>query len=87
MRISVTPRFDALKTPAHKATWSRFRELAERVEWLDGLGDTVAWTAGVAPAKAAASFESDSRGSLMTRDAVTNISHKGVSPALRENGL
>lgn len=49
-----TSGFDALKTPAHKATWSRFRELAERVEWLDGLGDTVAWTAGVAPAKAAA---------------------------------
>ncbi|WP_331769365.1 DUF4158 domain-containing protein (plasmid) [Embleya sp. NBC_00888] len=49
-----TSGFDALKTPAHKATRSRFRELAERMEWLDGLGDTVAWTAGVAPAKTAA---------------------------------
>jgi hypothetical protein len=48
-----TSGFDDLKAPGRRATWSRFREHAQRVEWLDGLGDTASWVKGVTPAKAA----------------------------------
>lgn len=46
--------FDWVKEPARRATWSRFRLHAERMERLDGLGDAGWWVEGVAAAKVAA---------------------------------
>ncbi|MGA5135394.1 hypothetical protein ACPCTO_37110 [Streptomyces olivoreticuli] len=46
--------FDWVKEPARRATGSRFRARAERMERRDGLGDAGWWVEGVATAKAAA---------------------------------
>lgn len=35
--------FAWVKQPARRATWSRFRAHAERMEKVDGLGDSVFW--------------------------------------------
>ncbi|MFE6692244.1 hypothetical protein ACFVFQ_38070 [Streptomyces sp. NPDC057743] len=46
-------KFDWLKEPGRRATWSKFRAHAERLERLDGLGDSGGWVEGVAAAKVA----------------------------------
>ena len=43
--------FNRLKQPAQRATWSHFRNQKNHLEWVDGLGDTGAWLAGVALGK------------------------------------
>ncbi|MEW2581529.1 hypothetical protein [Streptomyces syringium] len=45
--------FDRLKGPGRRATWSKFRAHAERVEHLDRLGDSSGWVEDVAAAKVA----------------------------------
>ncbi|MEW2581062.1 DUF4158 domain-containing protein [Streptomyces syringium] len=45
--------FDAMKEPGRRATWSKFRAHAERMEQLHQLGDASGWVAGVAAAKVA----------------------------------
>ncbi|MGW2184021.1 Tn3 family transposase, partial [Streptomyces sp. NPDC001732] len=45
--------FNQLKKPAQRATWSNMKKLAEHRKWVDGLGDTGAWLAGLAAAKIA----------------------------------
>jgi hypothetical protein len=51
--VARTSLFDRLKRPAGKASWSHFREQLEHLHWVDSLGDTEAWLAGIAPAKVA----------------------------------
>ncbi|MGW1617027.1 Tn3 family transposase [Streptomyces sp. NPDC002285] len=49
--------FAWIKQPARRATWSRFRAHAERMERADGLGDAVFWVGKTPPAKVAALAE------------------------------
>jgi TnpA family transposase len=49
--VSRRSRFDDAKRTAGKATLSRFREHLAQLAWLDGLGATGAWVAGVPAAK------------------------------------
>ncbi|WP_427164178.1 DUF4158 domain-containing protein [Streptomyces sp. C1-1] len=49
--------FAWVKQPARRATWSRFRAHAERMERVDGLGDAVFWVGRTPPAKVAALAE------------------------------
>ncbi|MFF0630317.1 DUF4158 domain-containing protein [Streptomyces sp. NPDC004296] len=49
--------FAWIKQPARRATWSRFRAHAERMERVDGLGDAVFWVGKTPPAKVAALAE------------------------------
>ncbi|MEO3764092.1 hypothetical protein [Streptomyces sp. B8F3] len=46
-----TTLFNRLKTPAQGPSWSHFKNLTKRLEWLDGLGDTDVWMDGVAAGK------------------------------------
>ncbi|MET9777233.1 Tn3 family transposase, partial [Streptomyces sp. NPDC006367] len=49
--------FAWIKQPARRATWSRFRAHAERMERVDGLGDAVFWVGKTPSAKVAALAE------------------------------
>lgn len=49
--------FAWVKQPARRATWSRFRAHAERMEMVDGLGDAVFWVGKTPSAKVAALAE------------------------------
>lgn len=42
-----------LKRPARRASWSRFKEQRQHLEWVDGLGPGAAWVEGVAASKIA----------------------------------
>ncbi|MFI6684766.1 Tn3 family transposase [Streptomyces sp. NPDC050485] len=46
-----TTLFNRLKKPAQGPTWSHFKNLTKRLEWLDELGDTDVWVDGVAAGK------------------------------------
>ncbi|MFD5503522.1 hypothetical protein ACFWJS_27965 [Streptomyces sp. NPDC127061] len=46
-----TTLFNRLKKPAKGPTWSHFKNLTKRLEWLDELGDTEVWMDGVAVGK------------------------------------
>jgi len=46
-----TTLFNRLKKPAQGPTWSHFKNLTKRLEWLDELGDTDVWMGGVAAGK------------------------------------
>jgi hypothetical protein len=46
-----TTPYNRLKKFARNPTWSHFKRLIAQLEWLDALGDTGAWTDGVAPRK------------------------------------
>ncbi|GLW19943.1 hypothetical protein Stsp01_66860 [Streptomyces sp. NBRC 13847] len=46
-----TTLFNRLKKPAQGPTWSHFKSLAKRREWVDELGDTAVWMDGVASGK------------------------------------
>lgn len=46
-----TTLFNRLKKPAKGPTWSHFRNLARRLEWVDELGDTSVWMESVATGK------------------------------------
>ncbi|MFD0212096.1 DUF4158 domain-containing protein [Streptomyces hirsutus] len=41
-----TTLFNRLKKPAKGPTWSHFKNLTKRLEWLDELGDTDVWMGG-----------------------------------------
>jgi hypothetical protein len=43
-----TTLLNRLKKPAKGPTWSHFKNLTKRLEWLDRLGDTDVWMVGVA---------------------------------------
>lgn len=47
-----TTLFNRLKRPAQGPSWSHFKDLTKRLEWVDGLGDTDVWMDGVAAGKA-----------------------------------
>ncbi|TWF92197.1 uncharacterized protein DUF4158 [Streptomyces brevispora] len=46
-----TTLFNRLKKPAKGPSWSHFKNLTRRMEWLDGLGDSAVWMDGVAARK------------------------------------
>ncbi|WP_331754319.1 Tn3 family transposase (plasmid) [Streptomyces sp. NBC_00012] len=46
-----TTLFNRLKKPAQGPSWSHFKRLTSRLEWVDGLGDTDVWMEGVASGK------------------------------------
>ncbi|MFI1890782.1 Tn3 family transposase [Streptomyces jumonjinensis] len=46
-----TTVFNRLKKPAQGPSWSHFKRLTGRLEWVDGLGDTAVWMDGVAAGK------------------------------------
>ncbi|MEU2389627.1 DUF4158 domain-containing protein [Streptomyces sp. NPDC007369] len=46
-----TTLFNRLKKPAKGPTWSHFKNLAKRLEWVDELGDTSVWMEPVATGK------------------------------------
>lgn len=46
-----TTLYNRLKKPAQGPTWSHFKNLAKRLEWVDGLGDTGVWMDEVAAGK------------------------------------
>jgi TnpA family transposase len=46
-----TTLFNRLEKPAKGPTWSHFKNLTKRLEWLDELGDTDVWMEGVAAGK------------------------------------
>ncbi|MFJ6574243.1 Tn3 family transposase [Streptomyces sp. NPDC091292] len=46
-----TTLFNRLKKPAKGPTWSHFKNLTKRLEWLDALGDSDVWMDGVAAGK------------------------------------
>jgi hypothetical protein len=46
-----TTLFNRLKKPVKGPTWSHFKNLAKRLEWVDGLGDTAVWMESVATGK------------------------------------
>jgi hypothetical protein len=46
-----TTLFNRLKKPAKGPTWSHFKNLTKRLEWLDELGATDVWMDGVAAGK------------------------------------
>jgi hypothetical protein len=46
-----TTLFNRLKKPAQGPTWSHFKNLTKRLEWVDDLGDTGVWMDGVASGK------------------------------------
>lgn len=46
-----TTLFTRLKKPAKGPTWSHFRNLAKRLQWVDGLGNTSVWMESVATGK------------------------------------
>lgn len=46
-----TTLFNRLKKPAKGPTWSHFKNLTRRLDWLDELGDTDVWMDGVAAGK------------------------------------
>ncbi|MFF4283160.1 DUF4158 domain-containing protein [Streptomyces kronopolitis] len=41
-----TTLFNRLQRPAQGPSWSHFKRLTSRLEWVDGLGDTDVWMAG-----------------------------------------
>ena len=45
--------FQRLKDSAGRATWSALRSQLELIDWLDGIGPTERWLAGIADAKIA----------------------------------
>jgi hypothetical protein len=86
--------FNRLKTPAQRATWSRFKAQAEYLDQVDALGDTARWLEGVAPAKVA-----DFAGEAAAQDADTlsryggprswrwwRPSSRGPGPSWRRSG-
>ncbi|MEU1216379.1 Tn3 family transposase [Streptomyces sp. NPDC005790] len=46
-----TTLFNRMKKPAQGPTWSHFKNLTKRLEWVDDLGDTGVWVNGVAAGK------------------------------------
>ncbi|MFE2558657.1 DUF4158 domain-containing protein [Streptomyces sp. NPDC059352] len=46
-----TTLFNRLEKPAKGPTWSHFKNLTKRLQWLDELGDTDVWMDGVAAGK------------------------------------
>ncbi|MCX5158037.1 Tn3 family transposase [Streptomyces sp. NBC_00264] len=46
-----TTLFNRSKKPAKGPTWSHFKSLAKRLEWVDELGDTSVWMESVATGK------------------------------------
>ncbi|MER7236267.1 DUF4158 domain-containing protein [Streptomyces olivaceus] len=46
-----TTLFNRLKKPAQGPSWSHFKTLTKRLEWLEDLGDTDVWMDGVAAGK------------------------------------
>ncbi|MET8188738.1 MULTISPECIES: Tn3 family transposase [unclassified Streptomyces] len=46
-----TTLFNRLKRPAQGPSWSHFKNLTKRLEWLDSLGDTDVWMDGMAAGK------------------------------------
>ncbi|MGW3723255.1 hypothetical protein ACWD8L_40555 [Streptomyces sp. NPDC005133] len=46
-----TTVFNRLKRPAQGPSWSHFKNLTKRLEWLDSLGDTDVWMDGMAAGK------------------------------------
>lgn len=46
-----TTLYNRLKKPAQGPTWSHFKNLAKRLEWVDGLGDTGVWMDDIAAGK------------------------------------
>ncbi|GAA1141718.1 DUF4158 domain-containing protein [Streptomyces javensis] len=46
-----TTQFNRLKQTAQAPTWSHFKRLCMRLEWLDALGDSAVWVDGVAAPK------------------------------------
>jgi hypothetical protein len=46
-----TTLFNRLKKPAQGPTWSHFKNLSKRLEWVDGLGGTGGWMDGIAAGK------------------------------------
>ncbi|WP_172387827.1 hypothetical protein [Streptomyces sp. MNP-20] len=46
-----TTLFNRLKKPAKGLTWSHFKNLTKRREWVDELGDTAVWMESVATGK------------------------------------
>lgn len=46
-----TTLFNRLKKPAKGPSWSHFKNLTKRMEWLDSLGDSAVWMNGVAARK------------------------------------
>ncbi|MEU0679932.1 Tn3 family transposase [Streptomyces albogriseolus] len=46
-----TTLFNRLKKAAKGPTWSHFKNLTKRLEWVDGLGDTAVWMESVATGK------------------------------------
>jgi hypothetical protein len=46
-----TTLFNRLKKPAQSPTWSHFKNLTKRLEWVDDLGDAGVWMDGVAAGK------------------------------------
>ncbi|MFI1569142.1 Tn3 family transposase [Streptomyces sp. NPDC020490] len=46
-----TTLFNRLKKPAKGPSWSHFKNLTKRMEWVDGLGDSAVWMDGVAARK------------------------------------
>ncbi|MFG2115699.1 hypothetical protein ACGFRB_24235 [Streptomyces sp. NPDC048718] len=69
---SGTTRFNRLKQSAKAPTWSHFRTQTEHLGWVDELGETGVWPAGVASGKIA-----DFAGEADAADA----------PGLRDYGL
>ncbi|MFI1311090.1 DUF4158 domain-containing protein [Streptomyces albidoflavus] len=48
---SGTTKYNRLKQSAKAPTWSHFRDQAEHLAWVDELGETGVWLAGVASGK------------------------------------
>ncbi|WP_225845179.1 DUF4158 domain-containing protein [Streptomyces sp. HPF1205] len=66
-----TTLFNRLKKPTKGPTWSHFKNLTKRLEWLDGLGDTDVWMEGVAAGKVTDfAGEADAADALELRDFV-----------------
>ena len=42
-----------LKQPAQRSSWSRFRKQAQHMAWVDALGESSGWVAGIAASKVA----------------------------------
>ena len=66
-------RFNRLKQPAGRASWSGFREQVAHLRWVDSLGDTEAWLEGIAESKIA-----DFAGEAMAADAGGDARRRAV---------
>ncbi|MFF4606515.1 Tn3 family transposase [Streptomyces sp. NPDC001339] len=94
-----TTLFNRLKKPAKGPTWSHFKNLTKRLEWLDELGDTDVWMDGVAAGKvtdfageADASVASELRGFVPVKRIalVAALTHKArmrVAVSVREGTI